>query len=285
MHILPFYILVYSAVIACASVGLSLHLRLVRFFDLSWTIWVLAVAGLSVAVTKFTVDPQVGILAGVVAGALLGGFEDGVILCRRLFNGIPEEVLERFNFMGALGLYLVLTSSLALVGLHGQEMTPVLEAQDGLLSTEESSAAVACWGLLILCSVIRRTSLGLHLRALMEDPDVCRQYGLPVNRLATVIGCIAGALTGAAASSYAIISRVDTQIGLQLMLLAVIPCIMVRFRNSLRVLVASLAFVISLALVRIWFGEILSEMLVYVAVVGLLFAIPSGFVGRSTREI
>jgi len=119
------HILVNGSLTAAAAVGLSLHLRLVRFFDLAWALWAMISAIVGVFVARSTSSPLAGILAAGLLAGILGAIEDGLILKRALTSYIPYDVLERFSFSGALGIYLALTSATEVAGFRAWEILPV----------------------------------------------------------------------------------------------------------------------------------------------------------------
>lgn len=103
-------LLVQSGVLAAAAVGLSLQMRLVRFFDLSWALWAMTTALVGVYVARVYSSPFVGVLASACVGAAIGAVEDGLILRRALSSAGPREPLERISFAAALAVYLAVVS-------------------------------------------------------------------------------------------------------------------------------------------------------------------------------
>jgi len=284
-------ILVRSGVIAAAAVGLSLHLRLVRYFDLGWAIWgmMAALVGMYVAralSSSSSLSSLVfSIVAGGIVGAVLGAITDGAILRRTLTSFIPKDVLERFNFTGALALFLVFTSAAEVLGFRDQEMVPASGEFWLGLSTSNLAALCVCWGSLISCCAVRFSSFGVRMRALLDNSSACPLWGLNVPVLASLMGGLAGALTGVSASSFGLIYRAHYSTGLEIMLIAVIPCILVALRSTVRVIAASIGVVTVIEITQFKFGYTAAEFLVYGGIILVLILRPEGLTGRQLREV
>ena len=285
MKIWLLHILVNGSLTAAAAVGLSLHLRLVRFFDLGWALWAMISAIVGILAAKSTSSPVAGILAAGLLGALMGAVEDGLILKKAFTSYIPYDVLERFSFSGALGIYLALTSATEAAGFRAWEIVPVSESETFGLTPTETIIVLICVVLLASLSILKVTHYGARLRAVLDEPSVSQLYGINVASYACMIGGIAGLLTGVASCSFGLLYFANTGTGFSLMMLAVIPCLIVGIHNSLRVIVASSAFVSTVLAVRFLLGYEASEFVIYGSMVVILLIMPSGFTGSRLREI
>ena len=216
---------------------------------------------------------------------ILGALEDGYILRKALGGLIPYDVLERISFSGALAVYLILISITEVLGFRDQEILPPIGNSFLGLSAPGVCSVLMCAGALAFAGALRASSLGIRFRALLDDSSVCAHYGFSVSVLATLVGGLAGGLTGVAGSSFGVIYAARYSVGLSFMLLAVVPCILVGMRNSSRVVIASTAFVAVVGAVRFIFGYTISEYVVFGAIILLLTVRPLGFASSHLREV
>jgi branched-chain amino acid transport system permease protein len=242
-----------------------------------------AIVGVFVA--RSTSSPLAGILAAGLLAGILGAIEDGLILKRALTSYIPYDVLERFSFSGALGIYLALTSATEVAGFRAWEILPVSESEIFGLTRAETLIVLICWILLVLLSFLKFTELGARLRAVLDEPSVSQLYGINVPPYAYLLGGISGLLTGVASSSFGLLYFAHTSTGFSLMLLALVPCLMVGIQSSLRVILASAVFISIVVTVRFLFGYEASEFAIYGSIVVILLIVPPGFTGSRLREI
>lgn len=279
------YILTQGGITAVAAVGLGLHLRLVRFFDLGWALWAISAAFVGVYMAGWSSSPLLGIIAGSLTAAVLGVLEDGVVFRNLLTSFVPFEAVERFSFGGALAAYLAVASLIQVVGLRDQASIPATTGSWLGLSWVQVTVVISCWGLLGICALLRYSKWSLPLRALLEDSRACPAYGMRVRRLALVTGGLSGLLTGVAASSFGVLYFAHTSTGFSLMLLAVVPCVLIGPRRSSGVAAAAVISIGTIGIIRFYLGDNAAEFLVQVTLILLLICRPSGFVISNLREI
>ncbi len=279
------YLVVDGVVVAAGAVGLCLHLRLVRFFDMGWAVWAMTAALVGVGVSRWSSSPIAGIAVGGLIGVALGALEDGYILRKALGGFIPYDVLERFSFSGGLAVYLILISTTEVLGFRDQEVLPPIGTSLFGLSAAGACSVLTCAGALACAWGVRASSLGIKFRALLDDSSVCAHYGFGVSGLAALVGALAGGLTGVASSCFGLIYAAHYTVGLSFMLLAVVPCILVGMRNSSHVIIASTVVVAVVGVVRFLFGYTISEYVVYGAIILVLAARPLGLARSHLREV
>jgi len=216
---------------------------------------------------------------------MLGTLEDGYILRKTLGGFIPYDALERISFSGALAVYLLLISFTEVLGFRDQEVLPPIGSSFLGLSAPGFCSVLICCGTLVFAAALRASSLGIKVRALLDDSSVCAHYGYSVSVLATLTGTLAGGLTGVAASCFGLLYSAHSSVGLSFMLLAVVPCILVGMRNSARVVITSCVFVALVGSVRFLFGYTISEYVVFGAIILLLAIRPLGFASTRIREV
>lgn len=279
------YAVVQVGLVAAAAVGFALHVRLVRLFDMGWAVWAMLGAYAGVLATRYFESAWVGVLLGVLVGATVGSLEDRLLLRYSATSFLPPDALERFRFAAALGLFLASTSLAQALGFRDQEMVPAADTAAFGLPEESLAGSTVCWSLLGACFLLRRTPLGLRLRAVLIDPRAAVLHGFNVPRLALVLGAVSGALTGAAAATFGVIYRAHFSSGLALMMLAVIPSLCVGLRSSARIVALS-AFLVVLVGVTQWtLGLTVAEYVVRGGTVALLLVSPNGLSPRRLREV
>jgi len=279
------YIFVQGSIIAAASTGLGLQLRLVRFFDLGWALWAMASSFVSVLVANTYSSPVLGIICGTLTATILGVFEDAVIFRGVLTSYVPYQALERFSFSGSLAAYLALASLTEVLGLRDRITVPSSNFSWQGFSLVELSVVVSSLFLLTICAIVRYSSWSLPLRAVLDNSRGCPAYGMRVHTLAGVIGGLAGALTGVAASSFGLLYFAHSSMGFSLMLLAVVPVILIGPRNSHWIALVAVVTVAIIAAVRFYFGDSASQFLVQAAILVLLLTRPTGVLQGQLREV
>lgn len=278
-------LLVQSGVLAAAAVGLSLQMRLVRFFDLSWALWAMTTALVGVYVARVYSSPLVGVLASACVGAAIGAVEDGLILRRALSSAGPREPLERISFAAALAVYLAVVSLADVLGFRDQQMMPPTGLTWFGMSVTSVTVAAFCWGAIGLLAVLRQSPVGIYIRALLDDPSVYVLFGFRLLPLTLFVGLLAGAITGIASGSFGLLYFAHHTTGLSLMLLAVIPFIATGMKGSLRLVMAAVLVTVAMSFVRFRFGYAASEFVVYGTILIVLALRPHGLRAFALREV
>jgi branched-subunit amino acid ABC-type transport system permease component len=279
------YILVHGGVAAATSVGLGLHLRLVRFFDLTWALWTISAALIGVQTTLWTSSAPLGVLIGAITGAILGILEDGFLLRDILTSHVSSTIAERFLFCGALAAYLGVISLIEVAGLRDRVSVPPSQFSWLGLSSLQLTVAGVCWGLLAIYGLLRISKVSLPLRAILANSRACPGFGMHVPMLAGTIGSLSGFLTGAGASSFALLYFANVSTGFSLMLLAIVPFILAGTNGSVWVCAAAVLTITAIAAIRFYLGDTAAEFIVQMTIIALLLARPEGVVQTRLRGI
>ncbi|MEO3992868.1 MAG: ABC transporter permease [Desulfurococcaceae archaeon TW002] len=146
----------------------------------------------SVAVATYTLNPWLGLLAGVCTGAVIG-FIHGLISAygkgAQIISGVGINIF-------ALGFvpYMII----ALWGVAGYKQVPS-EGRIPRIGGLVSPLFILCVLIaLVTHYVLFRTSLGLKIRALGEEPQAADVLGVHVERLQLIAATYGGALAGVA---------------------------------------------------------------------------------------
>ena len=197
-----------AAPLGLIAVGVTLCI-IAGIFDLS-TGSVFALAAV-VAAKVASIDPWLGVAAGVGAGAMLG-----------LFNSLVMRTTGINSFIGTLstsiifrGIALLTTSGLIVSVADRDYKTLGTETLLGAKLTVWVFAAVA----VILGITLARTTLGRALYAIGGNPEAARLVGIRVGAVQTfayVASGVCAALAGVLASSRTGSAQADIGIGLEL---------------------------------------------------------------------
>jgi simple sugar transport system permease protein len=144
-----------------------------------------------------TGSPWIGVLAGIVAGALLAGLHAVMVLWRGA-NQIATGLVVTFLGLGATGLFgqdyvgvgVEPISDVRIPGLADLPfLGPVLFEHDPLTYLSFVLAPAMWW-------VFYRTRVGLQLRAAGERPEVLRTYGTSPRTVRLLALLVGGGLAG-----------------------------------------------------------------------------------------
>jgi simple sugar transport system permease protein len=157
-------------------------------------------------------SPWLGVLAALIAGAVLGGLFGLLIVILRgdvFLVGIAYNVLLAALTVFLLGALFGVRGSFSSPDLLGIPTVPVgplaqLPLLGPLLSGQTWLAWLALVAVLAWAYVLRRTRLGLRIRAMGENPDALRSAGLSVNGLRLGVQVVCGMLCGLAGAQLAL---------------------------------------------------------------------------------
>lgn len=197
--------LLIGAVYAAASIGLSLTMGVLRVFNVTHGIVIMA-AGLLMA--ELDRDGVPLLLAAAIA--ILAAFLIGMAIDRLLqLPGVSE------NFGGLLVLFgaMVLFESLASLR-WGNEQQVINTDRFGevldlgfmrVFPARLIAAGIALAGALVLLVFLERSSLGRAIRAIAHDPDAARILGIPVSRVSRIVFGIGTAFAALGGVSIALV--------------------------------------------------------------------------------
>lgn len=194
--------LVAGAGYALFALGFTLMFGVLRVINLTYGVYFSGGALIALAVTKqvwpslFLALPTAALATGALAMAV-----DAALLTRLRRAKAPELASLMVTLGATLLLYAVLSAWLGTEirrfppGLGGAPVTlgGLRLAGPQLLIIVTSIALVL--GLLLL---LRRTQLGLAIRALAENPGAAQLMGVDIGRIVAIVSFISGALGGTA---------------------------------------------------------------------------------------
>jgi branched-chain amino acid transport system permease protein len=138
-------------------------------------------------------------------------------------------------------------------------------------------AGLGLAGLVHLC--MQRTSLGLKLRAAVENPDAARLMSIDVTRLTALTFAAAALLAGMGGILVAPLFNVAYDMGTLFGIKAFAVAILGGLTNAWGVVIAGLAYGLVEACATTWLGSSSTQIVTFAAVIAALALAPSGLFG------
>ena len=130
---------------------------------------------------------------------------------------------------------------------------------------------------------LRRTSLGLRLRAAVQNPDAARLMGINVTQLVAATFAAAAVLAGVGGILIAPLSNVAYDMGTLFGIKAFAVAILGGLTNPWGVVLAGLAYGLVEACATTWLGSGSTQIVTFSAVIAALALAPSGLFGGIVR--
>lgn len=272
-----------TALLFIVASGLAVVLGLMNVINMAHP-GLMAVAAY---VTVWTVDRDVPLLLGMVAGVLVAGV-CGILLepvVRRLYTRPLDTILATW------GVSLVVTQLLALsFGRSPRDVPPLVRGVTDLGFVEFSTYRLLLVVIAIVIGVglhllLARTTAGLAVRCSMSNPELAQAVGVDVRRVQRstfVLGC---ALAGAAGVLIAPLATLDPYMGVNYLIPAFLAVLLAgRSIGGLAFACAVLATVQTV--VSFETDAVLGSIMLVCVAVALLRYLPDGFVftGVKTRR-
>ncbi|AHK47362.1 putative permease component of ABC transporter (plasmid) [Ensifer adhaerens OV14] len=270
--------LAFAAVLFVLAAGFSLIFGLLRVANLTHGAFFML--GGYLATSAFGLGFFPAVIAAALGCALLGGAVQHVLV-QRLAGRELAQVLA------TLGLSFIIADQCLL--FWGGD--PIAVSAPGYLQGAArigffafpayrlfliGAAAAIAVGLWLL---VERTALGARIRAAVDDRDMARAVGIPVNRLFTTVFCLGSALAGAGGALAAPIMSVYPGLDLEMLPLALLVVIL----GGIGSLTGSLIGSVLIGIIYT-FGQMLlpdlSYVILFLPMVLILAVRPAGLLGR-----
>jgi branched-chain amino acid transport system permease protein len=202
------------------AIGLSLCFGLMRVISLDQLLYYSVGAYITYSVSLAIGNIWLGVLAGMVVGAIAGLAAERLIYLRIYERDITFSMITSFGLLIAgVGIIKYFW------GLVPRPVPVPIAAQIDLLGTE-----IPVYRLLVIVIAVvvyagiwlflNRTVTGKAIRAGVEDVEHVEGLGINVYRLFTLTFAIAGGLSGLAGGLHAPLIMVDPQMGLEVLAFA-----------------------------------------------------------------
>jgi len=276
---------VTAFVLALIALGLSLVFGVMRIVNVAHGEFFMLGAIFSWFAFDLTNDPLWGfLLALVVAPALVGSiaiFSDRFILRKVKYH--PESTI-----VATIGvLYAIQSVTLMVFGPEARAVEAPMYFRIqfpwfGYSGYKLIVAGMSAFCLLGVWILMKRSKLGLYMRATQQDFEIAKTYGVPTQKIYASIFALGGGLAALAGVLIVPIRQADHLMGLEPLLLSFIVVIIGGLGSIRGTIVAAFIIGISDGIISVFYEPTLAKMLATLFVAMVLILKPSGLYGEET---
>ena len=276
---------VTAFVLALIALGLSLVFGVMRIVNIAHGEFFMLGAVFSWFAFDLTNDPLWGfLLALVVAPALVGSiaiFSDRFILRKVKYH--PESTI-----VATIGvLYVIQSVTLMVFGPEARAVEAPLYFRIqfpwfGYSGYKLIVAGMSAFCLLGVWILMKRSKLGLYMRATQQDFEIAKTYGVPTQKIYSSVFALGGGLAALAGVLIVPIRQADHLMGLEPLLLSFIVVIIGGLGSIRGTIVAAFIIGISDGIISVFYEPTLAKMLATLFVAMVLILKPSGLYGEET---
>ena len=276
---------VTAFVLALIALGLSLVFGVMRIVNIAHGEFFMLGAVFSWFAFDLTNDPLWGfLLALVVAPALVGSiaiFSDRFILRKVKYH--PESTI-----VATIGvLYVIQSVTLMVFGPEARAVEAPLYFRIqfpwfGYSGYKLIVAGMSAFCLLGVLVLMKRSKLGLYMRATQQDFEIAKTYGVPTQKIYASVFALGGGLAALAGVLIVPIRQADHLMGLEPLLLSFIVVIIGGLGSIRGTIVAAFIIGISDGIISVFYEPTLAKMLATLFVAMVLVLKPSGLYGEET---
>ena len=276
---------VTAFVLALIALGLSLVFGVMRIVNVAHGEFFMLGAVFSWFAFDLTNDPLWGfLLALVVAPALVGSiaiFSDRFILRKVKYH--PESTI-----VATIGvLYAIQSVTLIVFGPEARAVEAPLYFRIqfpwfGYSGYKLIVAGMSAFCLLGVWILMKRSKLGLYMRATQQDFEIAKTYGVPTQKIYASVFALGGGLAALAGVLIVPIRQADHLMGLEPLLLSFIVVIIGGLGSIRGTIVAAFIIGISDGIISVFYEPTLAKMLATLFVAMVLILKPSGLYGEET---
>jgi len=276
---------VTAFVFALIAFGFSLVFGVMRIVNIAHGEFFMLGAVFSWFAFDLTNDPLWGfLLALVVAPALVGSiaiFSDRFILRKVKYH--PESTI-----VATIGvLYVIQSVTLMVFGPEARAVEAPLYFRIqfpwfGYSGYKLIVAGMSAFCLLGVWILMKRSKLGLYMRATQQDFEIAKTYGVPTQKIYASVFALGGGLAALAGVLIVPIRQADHLMGLEPLLLSFIVVIIGGLGSIRGTIVAAFVIGISDGIISVFYEPTLAKMLATLFVAMVLVLKPSGLYGEET---
>ena len=276
---------VTAFVLALIALGLSLVFGVMRIVNVAHGEFFMLGAVFSWFAFDLTNDPLWGfLLALVVAPALVGSiaiFSDRFILRKVKYH--PESTI-----VATIGvLYVIQSVTLMVFGPEARAVEAPMYFRIqfpwfGYSGYKLIVAGMSAFCLLGVWILMKRSKLGLYMRATQQDFEIAKTYGVPTQKIYASVFALGGGLAALAGVLIVPIRQADHLMGLEPLLLSFIVVIIGGLGSIRGTIVAAFIIGISDGIISVFYEPTLAKMLATLFVAMVLILKPSGLYGEET---
>ena len=274
---------VTAFVLALIALGLSLVFGVMRIVNIAHGEFFMLGAVFSWFAFDLTNDPLWGfLLALVVAPAMVGSiavFSDRFILRKVKYN--PESTI-----VATIGLlYVIQSVTLMVFGPEARAVEAPLYFRIqfpwfGYSGYKLIVAGMSAFCLLGVWLLMKRSKLGLYMRATQQDLEIAKTYGVHTQKIYASVFALGGGLAALAGVLVVPIRQADHLMGLEPLLLSFIVVIIGGLGSIRGTIVAAFIIGISDGIISVFYEPTLAKMLATLFVAMVLVLKPGGLYGE-----
>src|SRR4051812_28938259 len=276
-----------GATYALFTLGFTLMFGVLRVINLTYGFYFSAGALIALWLVRSLGWPIAAALPGAaIASGLIAVVLDWLLLSRLRRVRAPELASLMVTLGGVLALYSALT---AWLGPDIRRLPPdAISAEAFHIGDIRVTAAqlliLGATAILVaaLILLLRRTKLGLAIRAMAEKPDAAQLMGIDVARAAATVSFLSGALAGAGGVLIGLnFNAIHPYMGETMMLRGFVVIIVGGLGDIRGALIAGLALGIIEVMTAGYIDSGLKEAVAFLILVAVLWTRPSGLFGRA----
>lgn len=271
----------FGAILFLLGSGLSLIFGVMGMLNLAHgaLYMVGAFVGWTIAL-KFGLNYWLAVFAGGVAAALIGlVMERGFF--RGLYKKLNKQVLLTFGF-----IYILTNLCMWIWGAIPKELftAPLLVGSFPVMGGSYSISRIAVTVIGLALAVVLwwlqdKTRIGAIIRAGMDDKEMTMGLGINVAVVSTAVFCLGCFLAGAAGVIGANLFGVNLDLGLSILLLALVVVVVGGMGSVQGALLGGIVIGLMISFGKALFPQ-LSLFLVYLVMIVILLVKPSGLLGK-----
>ncbi|MGB8841987.1 MAG: branched-chain amino acid ABC transporter permease [Aliidongia sp.] len=277
--------IVAGATYALFALGFTLMFGVLRVINLTYGVYFSAGAFIALAFTR-NIAPTLWLAlpAAALATGLLAVLLDGLLLTRLRRAQAPELASLMVTLGATLLLYAVMTAAL---GTEIRRFPPGLAGaaiEAGGFRLSGAQMLILVTTLLMVAGLfylLRRTRLGLAIRALAENPTAAQMMGVDAGRVVALVSFLSGALGGTAGVLIGLnYNAIQPYMGEAMMLKGFAVIIIGGLGDIGGALIAGLSLGVLEALTAGYLASTLKDAVGFILLVLTLWLRPDGLFGR-----
>jgi branched-chain amino acid transport system permease protein len=279
--------LVEASVLALTAVGLSLVFGVMRVVNVAHGEFFMLGGVLAWFVSSLVpIHPALGFVLALVFAPLISGaiaYVSDLLVLKRV-NYDPEATI-----VATIGLLYVIQQSVLIVyGPDARAVEPpfyytIRFPWFGYPSYKLFVIGAAVVVLLAIWFVLKRTRLGLIMRATQFDRDTAQAFGIPVSRVYSIVFAVGAALAAIAAVLIVPIQQAHYLMGGEPLLLSFIVVIIGGLGSIPGTIVAAILIGLSDGILSVFFTPTLAKIVSTLLVALVLVFRPQGLFGKAAR--
>ncbi len=279
--------LVMGAIYAMVGLGFALVYNTTHIFHIVYGVIYTAAAYLFYFFLQCDLGVLLSMALGLAGASLLGYLIEKTIYRPLHKKGFPLVVF----IISSIGAMIVLINVIVLIwGNETKILNPSISNVfhlGGILITDMQiyQFAISIIMIILIMILLKRTKLGVVLRAMRDDSDLTSSFGVDILRMRTYIFIISSFLVGLAGCLVAYDVGMDPYGGMNILLVSVVALIIGGIGHFEGVIAGGMFLGIIQALVVSQISTKWAESFVFIILIAFLLFRPQGIWGKRVREI